>query len=649
MATMRISGIMSGFDTDTMIKDLMKAESARVDKVKKERQYIQWQQEGFREIISKLKTFQSNYFDVLNSTQNMRSATSFAKFSYSVKSGGVDTNKVSVVASASVVNKSVTIDSITQLASKDKWTGNEADLRGIKTQDLDINALKTSLTTAGKSLEFTLGIGNNAKSITVNPADFSNITELKDQLNSKISQAFGTEYASLVTVDGAALEFDFAGTEVNIVKLGANSESMMGLFNVESKQSSTAFQTKTIGELFGLTNATLSSVAINGKTIALDETDSISKMIQKVNASEANVNLSYDTLRDRFVLESKVEGAVNNITFGDASNAEALLGKLFNVPDLIDGNGDVVAVSDQLDEFNNPIDMRQGGLNAQLSINGVAIVQSNNNFSLDGINYSLKETSATAINIGIETDTTSIIDNIKNFVKEYNDIVDYITGKLSEKKNYDYAPLTDEEKEALTEDEIKKWEEKAKAGMLKGSSELSSMLTELRNAVISPIEGVGISMAQIGISSTSYMDRGKLTIDETKLKSALENNYDDVVQLFTKQSTTTYNDNANRATRNKENGIGSRFDDIIKDYIRTTRDSNGQKGKLIIKAGVENDASQFSNDFQKRISGYDDRIADLLDYLANRENYYYTMFSKMESALSQMESQASSLMSQLGS
>lgn len=638
MATMRISGIMSGFDTDTMIKDLMKAESARVDKVKKERQYIQWQQEGFREIISKLKTFQSNYFDVLNSTQNMRSATSFAKFSYSVKSGGVDTDKVSVIASATAASKSVTINSIDQLATKDKWTGNDADLRGIKSQDLDISAMKTTLTTAGKNLEFSLSIGSNAKSISVNPADFSNITELKDQLNTKISQAFGAEYANVVKVNGSALEFDFAGSEVKAFKLGDNSESMMGLFGTETAQSSLSYSSKSIGELFGLTNATLSSVVINGKTIALDETDTISKMIQKVNGSEANVNLSYDSLKDRFVLESKAEGAVNNISIGDSSNAEALFSKLFNAADVVDASSAAVTPS-----------MRQQGLNAQLVINDVAIVQSNNNFSLDGINYSLKETSATAIDIGIETNTTAIIDNIKNFVKEYNDIVDYITGKLSEKKNYDYAPLTDEEKEALTEDEIKKWEEKAKAGMLKGSSELNSMLTELRNAVVSPIEGVGITMAQIGISSTSYSDRGKLTIDETKLKSALENNYDDVVQLFTKQSSTTYNDSTNRTTRNNENGVGSRFDDIIKDYIRTTRDSNGQKGKLIIKAGIENDASQFSNDFQKRISSYDDRIADLLDFLANRENYYYTMFSKMESALSQMESQASSLMSQLGS
>ena len=418
MATMRISGIMSGFDTDTMIKDLMKAESARVDKVKKERQYIQWQQEGFREIISKLKTFQSNYFDVLNSTQNMRSATSFAKFSYSVKSGGVDTDKVSVIASATAASKSVTINSIDQLATKDKWTGNDAELRGIKTIDVQIDdyidgggnpvqGLKSILTNAGKNLEFSLSIGSNAKSISVNPADFDNIGDLELELNTKISQVFGSEYANVVKVNGSALEFDFAGSEVKAFKLGDNSESMMGLFGTETAQSSLSYSSKSIGELFGLTNTTLSSIVINGKTIGLDETDTISKMIQKVNGSEANVNLSYDSLKDRFVLESKAEGAVNNISIGDGSNAEALFSKLFNTADVVDASSAAVTPS-----------MRQQGLNAQLVINDVAIVQSNNNFSLDGINYSLKETSATAIDIGIETNTTAIIDNHKNFVKE---------------------------------------------------------------------------------------------------------------------------------------------------------------------------------------------------------------------------------------
>lgn len=639
MANMRISGIMSGFDTDTMIKDLMKAESARVNKVKQNRQYVLWQQEGFREIINKLRTFQSNYFDVLKSNQNMTSSSSFAKFSYSVKSGGVDSTKVSVLAGADVKSKSVTIDSIDQLASKDKWTGNTADLRGIKTGDLDITALKTTLGT--KDLEMTISAGSNAKFISVTQAELAVIgtaEELKTKLNEKITAAFGSDYSNMVTVNGSKLEFDFAGTEIKVLKYGSNAESMTGLFGADASQSSYAYQSKSLKDLFGLTNAELANVVINGKTIALDETDTISKMLTKINGSEANVLMSYDSLRDRFTMESKSEGSANNISVTDGSNAETVLSKVFgNLANLVDGTGAVVNIT------------RNAGVNAKLSINGTSVVQSNNTFTLDGMTYTVKETSVAAINIGVTTDTTSIIDNIKNFVKEYNEIVDFVNGKLSEKRDYDFDPLTDEEKEALSEEEITKWESKAKAGNLRGSSELSSMLTELRKAIIEPIEGAGLTMSQIGISSSSYADRGKLAIDETKLKSALENNYEDVVTLFTKKSSVSYSDSANRAARDSENGISTRFDDILKDYTRTTRDSNGNKGKLIMKVGIENDSSQFSNEFQKKITGYDDRISDLLDYLSDRESYYYTMFSKMESALSQMESQSASLMSQLGS
>lgn len=640
MANMRISGIASGFDTDTMIKDLMKAESARVNKVRQNRQYVLWQQEGFREIINKLKTFQSNHFDVLKSNQNMTSPTFFAKFSYTVKSGGIDSTKVSVVAGADVKSKSVTIDSIDQLASKDKWTGNTADVRGIKTGDLNIATLKTTLGT--KDLEMTVSVGSNAKLISVTQAELTSITtvdQLKTKLNEKITTSFGSDYSNMVTVSGSKLEFDFAGSEIKVLKYGSNAESMTGLFGTDASQSSYAYQTKTIGELFGLTNATLSSMVINGKTIALDETDTVSKMLMKINGSEANVLMSYDSLRDRFTMESKSEGSANNITVTDGSNAETVLSKVFgNVANLVDGTGAVVNIT------------RNAGVNAKLSINGTAVVQGNNTFTMDGMTYTLKETSInTPISIGLTTDTTAIVDNIKNFVKEYNDIVEFVNNKLSEKRDYNFDPLTDEEKEALSEEDIKKWETKAKAGNLRGSSELSSMLTELRNALIEPIEGTGLTMSQIGIASSSYTDKGKLTIDETKLKSALENNYEDVVTLFTKKSSVSYSDGANRATRDSENGISTRFEDILKDYTRTTRDSNGNKGKLIMKVGIENDASQFSNEFQKKITGYDDRIADLLDYLSDKEEYYYAMFSKMESALSQMESQSASLMSQLGS
>lgn len=638
MANMRITGIMSGFDTDKMIKDLMKAESTKTDKVKKERQYAVWQQEGFREIIKKLKSFQLNNFDLLKAGQNIASPSSFAKFTYSVTSEGAATTKLTVSANADVKNKEVTIEKINQLATKDSWTGKVADLRGIDTVPIAGN-ISGSLS---GNLEFTLAIGSNAKLISLTQVELSDNTSTLDvKIQNKITAAFGSDYSSIVSMDGQKIEFDLAGTDLTIMKYGSNSDSMMALFGSEDTKSSVTYKTKTIGELFGLNNTTLSNVVINGKKIILDSSDTIDKMVDKVNASDANVIMSYDTLRDKFTLKSKTEGSVNNINITNESEAEVVFSKLFGVNDVVDASGNAVVVVNGL--------TRDIGKNAKITIDGITITQSNNTFTLEGMTYTLKETSNVAINIKAKTDTTAIVDNIKNFVKEYNEIVDSISSKLTEKRNYDYSPLTDEEKEALTEDEVKLYEDKAKAGMMRGSSELNRMLQELRNAIIEPVNGVGLSLSQIGISSVSYSDKGKLSINETKLTSALENNFDEVVKLFTKESSTTYSNSSERTKRNSENGIALRFDDVLKDNIRVSRDDKGAKGKLIMKAGVENDTSQFSNDFQKKITSYDDRISDLLEYLSDREEYYYIMFSKMESALSKMESQSASLMSQLGS
>ena len=480
MANLRINGIMSGFDTETMIKDLMKAESSRVNKVKQDKQYAVWQQEGFREIINKLKTFQSNYFDVLKPSQNLTSASSFGKFSYSVMSGGVASTKVSVTASAAVKNKTQTIDEITQLATKDNWIGNAADIRGIKTESFDITAFKTAMT--GKDAEFSLAIGSNSKVIKITQVELATVTtvdDLKNVMNTKISAAFGSDYGSVVTNVGGELKFDFGGSEVKMLTFDTNTETMAAL-GFTNGQSSLSYQSKTIGDLFDLTDSDLDDFSINGTSIALSKDDSVSKMIEKINGSAANVNISYDNLGDKFALSSKLEGSANNISIIDGSDADLVFSKLFRVSDVVDATGNAI------EEIPNPSYVappdpltlptglqRNEGLNAKLSINGVAVTQSNNTFTMDGMTYTLKELSATAIDINVSTDSTAIIDNIKGFVKEYNDLVDFISNKLTEKKNYDFKPLTEEEREALSDEDIVKWETKAKSGMLKGSSERS--------------------------------------------------------------------------------------------------------------------------------------------------------------------------------
>ncbi len=631
MGTTRVTGIVSGFDTEQLVTDLMKVETTRLDNVKKQRQKVEWTQDAYREIITSMRNLQNKYFNTLKPSSNIASSSSFAQFSYSVKSNGVATSAVSVVASASSA-KSAVIDKITQLASKDTWSGNSVDLRGIETEGFDLATFKSGL--SGKDFEVSMVVGSSSKKIKVTQSELASITttdELKTKLNEKIGAAFGSEFQDVVSVTaGGELKFDKVGSTIKLMTYDTNTESMSAL-GFGSSVSSVDYKSKSLSDLFGVTASDLTGVQINGVDISLSETDTIDTMLSKINNSGAGVTMTYNSLTDAFVMKSNKDGTANNVSVETGSAADAFLSKLFNVTDLSDSSLN-----------------RVEGKNALLSINGVEVVQSSNSFALDGIGFTLNSVSAQAIDINVSVDSSSMVTNISNFVKEYNELIDSIYSKYTEAYDRDYQPLTDDEKDAMTEDEVTKWEAKAKKGLLKGASELDSFLTAVRNAMVDPIEGVNIRLSDIGISSSSYLDHGKLTVNEEKLKSSVESKYDDVVALFSSKSSYSATDTANSANRYKQNGIGNRLDDILDTYVTTTRDSKGKKGILLEKAGMLNDTSLSSNELKSKLDDYDDRISDLTVYLADLEERYYSQFTAMETALANMQAQSNSLASMLG-
>lgn len=637
---MRISGIMSGMDTEGLIQKMMKAENMRVDKVRRDREYTVWRQEGFREIIEKFRTFQSNYFDVLKPKQNIGSATSFGSFTHKVTSLGQASTAVTVAANASIKDKHQVIDSITQLATADVWEGGASGLRGIVSDDVDIDSMKALLSNTGKDFEITVAIGGVGKKIALDASELAGISDvdgLKDALNTKITEAFGADYTGVVSAQGNALRFDFAGNEVKIITFGANKESS-GALGLERGASSYGYRNKTIGELFGLTDGALKGIKINGKEIELSASYSVAKMMDVINKSGAGVNLSFNSLNDKFTLKAAQTGTANNITFEDGSPAELLFSKLFGSADVITATGVASGI------------VRNEAQNAKLSLNGVDIVQGQNTFTHEGLTVTLNAVSNDPIHIDVETDSEKIVEHVKAFLKDYNELLDMVNDKITEKRNSSYQPLTEAERDELSETQLEKWDEKAKSGILRGNGTLQNMLTELRNAVVEPMEGVGITLKSMGIESAGWKDRGKLTMDETKFKAALENRYDEVVGYFTRSSEIQYMDATpeDRKQRYKENGLAARFDDILKDYTRTTRDKDGNKGLLLMKAGMEKDTSALTSELSKKVREYDSRIADLVKSMVKKENYYYAMFARMETALSKMESQSASLMGMMG-
>ncbi|MDP4182895.1 MAG: flagellar filament capping protein FliD, partial [Bacillota bacterium] len=293
------------------------------------------------------------------------------------------------------------------------------------------------------------------------------------------------------------------------------------------------------------------------------------------------------------------------------------------------------------------------GEDAQVKIDGQNITRSSNTITTNGVTYNLLKESNTEQTVSLKPDTDTVFNNIKNFVTKYNDMIAKLNGTVSEQYDRDYPPLTDDQKAAMTADQITSWETKAKTGLLKDDYNLNRILNGMRTAMYDSISGLTTKLTDIGISTGDYSDKGKLIIDESKLKDAIANNPDGVMNLFSKKSDTysSYSrdyTSDQRKTRYSEEGISQRISDIIEDNISTIRDSNGNKGILLQIAGITGDVSEYSNNYYTQISEYDTKIYDLSQKLTDKENQYYEKYAALEAAISKMNSQSSWLASQVG-
>lgn len=631
-AVNRLTGLVTGMNTDTIVKNMMKAESVKLDRLNQQKQRKLWEQDQFRDVITKIRDFQSSFLDIVKPDTNMRSERFFSKFSSSITSQGATSTAVSVSGTGNLTTPK-TIDSIDQLASKDIYKSEAAGVSVIKSGEIDPNFA------TGGELKFTLSVGNTSRSITLSAAETSTITDsagLASALNNKIKAAFGNNsaYANLVKTDGTSITFSKPGSEVRIFS-STGFETSLDRLGVTNGASTNDYMQKTIGTKLGLTTEDLGKMTINGKSLAsmgITIASTIGDMVSKVNKDkDSNVSFTYNSIEDKFMITSLKEGSENSISISDG-NTGIWKDKL-------------KFTANSENEYSATTEAKD----AILTVNGMVIQKPSNKFELDGLTVNLNALSSNPIEINMKNDTTAITDKVKGFVTSYNKLIEDLGGKVNEKFYRDFAPLTKDQKDGMKEDEIKKWEEKSMSGLLRNNSDINNMLSNLRKAIYDTVEGAGLSLKDIGISSTSnYKENGKLELNEEKFKAALENNYDNVVKLFTSTSDKAYGDSANRMERYRESGIGERINDILQDNIRITRDSSNRKGILIEKAGIKNDISAVKNTISGQIDKYDESILKMTKYLANKEEKYYEMYSKMETAMKKMEAQSQSLASFLG-
>lgn len=433
--------------------------------------------------------------------------------------------------------------------------------------------------------------------------DKLNTLSLSSSINAQQATMTGNTTAVSATATGAA-----SGGVLNI--------SVQGLASATNVMSTTGAGAHAGTEALSNVYSGSDPITINGQTIAVDPTDTIDSFIQKINSNkDAGVTAVFDPSSGKMSLTNKATGNTP-LTFSGAA-LEA-----FGIK-----NGSTT---------NTP------GKDAQLTVNGLAITQKSNSFSMNGVNLTLNEVTPTGqtTQVTISPDTNALVKNVQSFVDAYNDVLSTLNSKVGEERYPKYAPLTDDQKKDLSDDEQALWNKKAKSGMLKNDDMLQNTISSMRTAMIQGVtlsDGSKVSFAQLGITTGTYETKGKLTLDTDKLKTALEKDPNIVNNFFGAQDSNAIN--TNKYT--DQDGILARMKKVSKASLESLASTAGTS-----KVSSDANSTFLVNSLMgTQLTGMERRISDWNSRLNTIETNYYKKFTAMETAISKYNTQSTSLSS----
>ena len=524
----------------------------------------------------------------------------------------------------------------------------------------------------GKKL--TISFGGQTKEIElVKSGDtFANLDDLKDIVQDRLNQAFGTD--NIKVAGGTRHDADgnpVTGTDGNPVidplsfELGSNASSNQTLTvtsdnaeirNVLGIQKGASNKLNLEGSIRDnidklipdgpdaeakraqfLNSLETGGLKINGETISGVTADtSIQGMIDKINTNkDVGVKASYLSSTNQFVLissetgsgrEIKLEGASADI-FGAVKDADG---------NYTDGNFEM-------------------GKNAQVLVsygNGIStmIESSSNTFDLEGLRVTVsqefgnvtQDTSGVwnsdrskAVTFSAKADVDGVTETVKKFIEEYNEMIKEINTQVTTRPDKAYGPLSEEQKDEMSEKSIENWEKKAKQGLLYNDATMRALSLDMQG-VLTNLMANGANykdLEEMGITiSDDYLDGGTITFDEAKFKAAMTSDPEKVSDVFT-------------GGGDIKKGLASIIEDTLTPYATKYANRNGNSyGRLIEEAGSEKiPLSIMNNQIYKDLKEMQSVLDTLNARLASEQDRYISQFTTMETLINQMNSQASYL------
>ncbi len=567
---MRVSGINSGLDTDSIVQELVSAYNTKTEKYQKEQTKLSWKQEIWKGLNTKV-------YSLYNNVGKLRFSSAYS----TKKTTSSDTTKATVSASSNAVNGTQKLH-VLATAQSGYLTGGKLSLREEVT-DADgttkLQDVKGAVKAETKLSE--LGFTGDEASLNINTTD---------------------EDGNAVTKTVSLTKDSTVQDVVNALKdngLNASFDANNGRIFVSSKNTGKAAD-------FSLSSAT---------TKLVEKKDADGNVIKDSNGKPEMESVTLSG--EEQVASKKLIGLLGLDT--DSSNTYG------NKAAKIDGR-DAVIVLNGVKYTNTTNDFAINGLN--ISVNGVTDdVADPDSTDLSSLNDS------TAISINTTTDSQGIYDTVKDFLTEYNNIINEITKLYNADSAGSYEPLTDDEKDKMSDTEIEKWETKIKDSLLRRDSSLSSVMNTMMTSMSQPIEinGKSYSLSSFGIQTLGYLNAAEnkqnaYHIDgdeddentsgkQDKLMAAITSDPDTVIEFMKQLSTNLYKS--------------------IDDQMQ----SNDLRSRYKIYNDKEMD-KQYTN-LTKTIKEWESKVSD-------KEDYYYKQFSNMETALAKLQSQTSSISSMLG-
>lgn len=441
-------------------------------------------------------------------------------------------------------------------------------------------------------------------------AQDKNAAAIKGALSGIDGYTFTLTGSTLTAKDSNGKTAEFAMTSIEGGTLGLTKATASNKYSSNALLSDLGFKTEPDGRYM---------LSINGTEIYLDKDTTVSSMISAVNKSAAGVTMTYSSLSGSFTLEAKELGSGGKVEVGDTTLGRGL--------GLVDDNG-TVGISE--------------GQNAIFEVNGQEVYLNDNTYTIDGNTFTFNEdmTIGETYTVNVTKDSSSVKETLKKFVESYNQLIDDVYGYIGKAPATDddgnkYEPLTSAEKEEMSEDEITKWEEKAKQGVLYNDSTVSTIMSQMRSALYTSVtldDGSKFGIYGMGIKTSSeWSEHGKLEIDEDAFDKAFEKGEDAIIKLFT----------------DSDNGMMAKLNKVMDGAVKSSG-AEENRGTLIRKAGKADSSVTTDSTIYKEMVKMQNRLKELQNRYDSKEEYWWKVFTNMETAMTDLNSQTSYISSYLG-